>query len=321
MIRALRPTDVLAYVSFSRDVARIGHDGASPYDGMNFRMLPTVARFLGRSLAIELGRETWVQVDRGHISGLAAAKRRVGTDVWDIDELSFVPARDAGRTVVRLLEQLLTAAADDGVHKVYLRLPDDSPAQDWVRQVGFFRYCDEVTYRKIEVPTVSRNAALVKLRQRRPADHQPLFQLYSAAVPFRVRQAEGMTLHEWRWSDAWGMRGSGVRTFVLDARTDYVADGASRPSVWVQVDRRRRRLTLLTDLQQNVDVDELLRFGLSRLGAGGAAQCAARDYQPGVASALERAGFVPVKSETLFARALAARVPELKLVPMRASLT
>jgi hypothetical protein len=321
MIRALRPTDVLAYVSFSRDVARFGGDGASPAGQTGFQMLPTVARFLGRSLAIELGRETWVQIDHGRISGLVSAKRREGTDVWDIDELTYLQSDDAGRTAVRLLEQLLTAAADDGIHKVYLRLPEDSPAQQWVRQVGFFRYCSEVTYRKAELPTFARSSVALQLRRRRPSDHQPLFQLYSSAVPFRVRQAEGMTLHEWRWSDGWGMRPAGLSSFLRGARTDYVADGPARPFVWLQVDRRERRLSLLTDLQQDVDVDDLLRFGMSRLGAGRSAQCAARDYQPGLASALERAGFVPVKSETLFARALAARVPELKLVPMRASLT
>jgi hypothetical protein len=250
-----------------------------------------------------------------------AAKRREGADVWDIDELSFLPLPDADRTAIRLLEQLLTAAADDGVHKVFLRLLDGSPAQDWVRQVGFFRYCTEATYGRPELPTFSKSVTTLRMRRRRPSDHQPLFQLYCAAVPFRVRQAEGMTLHEWRWTDGWGVRSAGVGSFVRGSRTDYVVDGAARPSAWLQVDRKRRRLALLTDPQHDVDVAEVLRFGMSRLGAGGGALCSARDYQPSVAAALEDAGFVAVQHESLYARALAARVPELKFVPMRASLT
>jgi hypothetical protein len=130
-----------------------------------------------------------------------------------------------------------------------------------------------------------------------------------------------MTLHEWRWTDGWGVRSAGVGAFARGSRTDYVVDGPSRPSAWLQVDRKRRRLALLIDPQQDVDVDDVLRFGMSRLGTGGGAQCYVRDYQPSVAAALEGAGFLAVQHESLFARALAARVPELKFVPMRASLT
>src|SRR5262249_36242244 len=128
-----------------------------------------------------------------------------------------------------------------------------------------------------------------------------LFQLYCAAVPFRVRQAEGMTLHEWRWTDGWGVRSAGVGAFVRGSRTDYIVDGPSRPAAWLQVDRKRRRLALLADPHGDIDVDEIFRFGMSRLGAGGGALCAVRDYQPAIATAIEAAGFLAVQHESLFA--------------------
>ncbi len=321
MIRALRPTDILAYLTFCHRVSEQTDSGVERPLSVSFRMMPTVASFLGRSLALELGRETWVQIDHGRISGLVAAKRREGADVWDVDELAFLRSADTGRTAVRLLEQLLTAAADDGVHKVFLRLLGEDPAEEWVRQVGFFQYCSEVSYHRAELPTFSRSASLVRMRRRRPADHQSLFQLYCASVPFRVRQAEGMTLHEWRWTDGWAVRSVGLAAFLGRSRVDFVLDGPSRLAAWLQVDHKNRKLTLLTDPQQESDIGEIIRFGMTRLGAGGPARCQARDYQIAVARALEDAGFAAIQSESLFARALAARVPEFKLVPMRASLS
>ena len=319
MIRALRPTDILAYLTFCNQERQRTDNGADRPGALSFRMMPTVARFLGRSLAVELGRETWVQIDRGRISGLVAAKRREGADVWDVDELAFLPAADAGRTAVRLLEQLLTAAVDEGVQMVFLRLTDGDPSHEWVRQVGFFQYCSEVAYLRNELPTLSHVPAGVRMRRRRPADHQALFQLYCASVPFRVRQAEGMTLHEWRWTDGWAVRSTGLGALRGRSRVDFVLDGPERPSAWLQVNHDFRRLTLLADSQQEFNVAEIIRFGISRLGAGGPAVCPVRDYQPAVATALEDAGFASAATESLYARALAARVPELKLVPMRAT--
>src|SRR6516165_6372451 len=97
MIRALRPTDVLAYLAFSRSLGSLGVDG-SERSGADLHVLILVTQFLGRSLGVELGRETWVQIDRGRIYGLVAAKRREGADIWDIDELLFLQLPDADRT-------------------------------------------------------------------------------------------------------------------------------------------------------------------------------------------------------------------------------
>ena len=79
MIRALRPTDVLAYLEFRGLVpgneALLGADGA---------MIPPDLRgFFGQSLALEPRRETWVQIENGHIIGLVSAKARYGADIFE----------------------------------------------------------------------------------------------------------------------------------------------------------------------------------------------------------------------------------------------
>ncbi len=321
MIRALRPTDVLAYLSFCNRL-RHGHgDAGGSGQGGNFDALPVVVGFLGRSLALEPGRESWVQIDHASISGLVAAKRRVGADIWDVDQLSIIPSADSLTTATRLLEQLLSAAVDDGIHKVFLRLDRDDPAQQWVRHVGFSQYCREITYARPEVPSFARPPQDPSLRQRKPADHHSVFQLYCSAVPFRVRQAEGMTLHEWRWTDGWAVRPVGFSSIVRSPRTDYVVDGTPRVAAWLQVDRASRRLVVLNDDEVALNaLSDLLTFGLTKLGPGGPAACAARDYQPRLARALDEGGFHIIREEALFARGLAARIPELKLAPVRATL-
>jgi ribosomal protein S18 acetylase RimI-like enzyme len=319
MIRALRPTDALAYVTFHHHLTRSAEGAGEPLSRARRWAVPVLIDFLGRSLALEPGREAWVQIDHGRISGLVAAKKRDGADLWDVDELSVLPSTDSRRVGSRLLEHLLAAAADEGIQKVFLRLGDEDPAQDWVRQVGFSKYCDEVTYFRPELPTVARQPGGLQLRRRRPADHQALFQLYCSAVPFRVRQAEGMTLHEWRWTDGWAVRPVGLRVFSANSRTDFVQAGDGRITAWLQVDRSARQLALLVDAQSAIDVADIVRFGSARLGSGGPMFCVSRDYQSGLAQALEDANFVAARRDMLFARGLMARLPELKLMPIRAS--
>lgn len=318
MIRALRPTDVLAYVAFCNRVSR--RRNVDPIDGQLLGLGPvqTLAGFLGRALAIEAGRESWVQIERGHISGLVAAKRREGADIWEVDQLALLPTSDAGRTCTRLLEQLIAAAADEGIHKVFLRLEEDDPARRWAEEVGFVEYGRESLYYRAEVPALVRPAPDPALRPRRAADHQALFQLYCAAVPFRVRQAEAMTLHEWRWMDGWGTRPVSSRLLRADARADFVVEVPPRLGGWLQVDRRRRQFAILCD-PNYAGENALLEFGLAHLGGGRPGRCAARDYQIGLANALEENGFGVIRRYALYARGIAARIPEVKLVPVRVS--
>lgn len=316
MIRPLRPTDVVAYVAFRRQVV---HCHESEISGGS-RRLPTIAEFWGRSFAVEPGRESWIQIDRGHMSGLIAAKRRFHADVWDIDQLLVLPSPDASRTCMRLLEHLLAAAVDEGIQKVFLRVPVGNAALQCARQVGFFQYCIESAYYLAEVPTLARPPVIPYLRPRRPSDHQALFQMYSSVVPVRVRQAEAMTLQEWRWTDGWGVHAvSFPPPFRRRLRRDYVVEGAPRLNGWLQVDTDALRMTVLTNHPEFADVGALLRHGITQLEAGRHAYCAARDYQPELALALEDNGFAVVGHFALLARALAVRIPEAKLVPIRAS--
>lgn len=315
VIRALRPTDVVAYLAFCRQLDE-DVDGERVRSWQRLRIVPEAAGLVGRSLPLGPARESWIRIERGQIYGLVATRRRIGADIWDVDELAVLPTPDAGNTVVHLLDRVLGAAIQEGIHKVFLRLPEGDPAQEWVRQVGFYPYCREEVYYRGELPGLAQVPNVPGLRPRRPVDHQPLFQLYSAVVPFRVRQAEAMTLHEWRWLDGWTPHRVGLDLVLRTGRSDFVLTGPDRPTAWLQTDRRTRTIGLLAD--SDCDLAELFRFAVAQLGGGRAAWCSVRDYQAGQSGALQELGFSSVARNVLFARALAVRVPEMKLVPIRA---
>jgi hypothetical protein len=313
VIRALRPTDLPAFLAFR---TRAAHNEAvlSPGHG---RESVSFREMLGRSLALRPGIETWVQIENGQMHGLVSARARFGTDVWDIDQLLIAPSLDEDRVCLRLLDHLCAAAVEEGVMKVFLRLPSDSSWATASRQAGFVHYTTEQPWVHASLPAVER-PIVEGLRPRRPADHQALFHLYSAAVPAHVRQIEAMTLQEWRWNDNWGLASvASVRPALSRRRRDMVVQSESEVVAWLQVQMRPRTVRLLCDGDTRLDPGVLLRRALAELPPSGPVACPVRDYQLELVGPLEELGFVPTEEQELFARLLAARIPERRLVPAR----
>jgi N-acetylglutamate synthase-like GNAT family acetyltransferase len=311
MIRALRPTDLPAFLAFrtraAHNEAVLGH-GA---DTLSFREM------LGRSLALSPGIETWVQIENGQIHGLVSARARFGTDVWEIDQLLIAPSLDEDRVCQRLLDHLCAAAVEEGVMKVFLRLPSDSSWATASRQAGFVHYTTEQPYVHPSLPALER-PVVEGLRPRRPADHQALFHLYSAAVPAHVRQIEAMTLQEWRWNDNWGLASvASVRPALSRRRRDMVVQSEGDVVAWLQVQTKPRTVRVLSESDSRLDPGVLLRRALAELTPSGPALCPVREYQGELVAPLEELGFTPGEPQELFARLLAARIPERRLVPAR----
>lgn len=313
MIRALRPTDVGPFLTFRTKApaneALVGPVGRS----VNLAF----GEFVDRSLALKPGRETWVQIEHGQIFGIVAARARFGTDVWDIDRLVIAPSVDDDRVCLRLLDHLCEAAVEEGVQKVFLRLSEASPWIGPARQAGFVHYTSEQVFVQPQPSPLSR-PAVTGLRPRRPADHQALFQLYSAAVPAQVRQIEALTLQEWRWTDDWGLVAMApFRPSLTRRRRDLVVQGEDRIDAWLRIDLHARTLQVTTDPRGPVDLPLLLARGLSELPAGRPVVFARRDYQTELAAPLEELGFLAGESQALLARVLSVRVQERRLVPAR----
>lgn len=311
VIRALRPTDLGPFLTFrSRTPSNAALLGPmARTGGLTFR------EFLGRSLAINPGRETWVQIEHGQVFGLVAARARFGTDVWDIDHLMIAPSVDGDRVCLRLLDHLCAAAVEEGVQKVFLRLPIDSPWLHPARQAGFVHYTSEQIFVVPHLQAVPR-PTVAGLRPRRPADHQALFQLYTGIVPAPVRQIEALTLQEWRWTDNWGLTyPAPIRPALPRRRRDLVLQTDDHLSAWLPIHLRARSLQILLDHRAEVEPDVLVARGLSELTPNGPVAFPLRDYQGHLVEPLVERGFVQGDSHALLARMLTARVPERRLIP------
>jgi hypothetical protein len=318
MIRALRPTDLLSYLAFRRqnpdNEALGGADGQA--------LSTNLGEFLGDTIALDSRRAHWALFDRGAIQGLVAVRARFGADIWDIERLVLAPTADYEPTIGRLLDHVLRQGAEEGVQKVFLRIREGSESLVAARRAGFHRYVSEHVFRSASdraatIPPDSVDDSPVLIRPRRPAHHQPIFQLYTAAVPGAVRQVEGMTLQEWRWTDGWQV-GAIPWSSDVTRRQDFVALGPEGIAGWLQVDFRTRMLSLLVSGRPDV-ARLLIEFGTSQLGAAGHQRLVLRDYQAELATTVADLGFIPGERHALLARTIAIRIPEGKLVPVQAS--
>lgn len=312
MIRALRPTDLPAFLTFRRRApdndALVGPAFRAGRLGIN--------ELIGRSLALQPGRETWVQIEHGQIFGVVSVHARFGTDVWDVDRLMIAQSVDAERACARLLDHICEAAVEEGVQKIFLRLDAASSWMQAARQAGFVHYTSEQVYVLPQLQPVTR-PTVPGLRPRRPADHQALFQLYSASVPIQVRQIEALTLQEWRWTDNWGLVSTALRRGLTRRRRDLVVQNGDGIEAWLQIELHNRTLRLLTDPREAVDATLLLTRGLAELPPGRPVVFPVREHQGAVAGPLEELGFHPGESQALLARTLTVRIPERRLVPAR----
>lgn len=315
MLRSLRLTDLVDYLSFRRqateNLALAGPDGRA--------RMPTVGDFVARALLLEPGQEGWGQFSQGQMVGIVAVRARGGAYLWEVDWLAAARTPCIEDVYSALLEHVCACAYEEAIQKVFLRVRADSSSIAAARRAGFYPYAQERIYQlgttRLQGKGVlsSPNLRWQGLHPRQRADHQALFQLYCDAVPARVRQVEGITLQEWRWNDAWGLHSIHWRTSLSSRRRDFVLEENGRLTAWLQVDVKRRCLTLLADKTEGGMAGDILRYGIAQLDDRGPVLCPVREYQGGLGPLLEEEGFVLVAEHVLLARTFLLRVPEPEL--------
>jgi hypothetical protein len=314
LVRPLRPIDVVALASFQRRA------GATEITAHTWpRVEPESGRvpfvnLLSASLAQRPGgQRAWLARQDGRVAGLVVGRPRAGGLVWDVAYLHALP--DADMVAGDLLEQVAAYAGAHAARRVFLEAPAGGRAQDIARRAGFERFTSNELYVLAPGFKVERTD-LFEARPRLRADEQALFQLYTAAVPAPVRAAEAMTLEEWgalfpgrkRWQPSFtGSR----QQFVWELGTSLVG--------WLEITfgQRSQFMELLIHPRYEDAADRLVRYALLQVSPKAPVYAVAREYQPLLASALERAGFRRVAEHDLFVKLLAARVREPRLVPAK----
>lgn len=309
MIRGLTIADALAYVTF-RKKAPINEAIANASGSTNRLGL---LYLVGRSPLPDVVRSTWINVERGQITGLVSVRSRLGADIWDIDQLATVPSPTQLAEYAELLSHVVSSAYAEGVQRIFLRVQAGSDAESASRQVGFCTYTSEAIHLVNRIGAVPSQPS-ARLRPRRPIDHLSLFQLYSAAVPARVRQIEGMTLREWRATDGWRLYPMHWHTSLSSGRRDFVVERDGAILAWLQVEPRTSVLRLLIQPQAQVDIGEVISQAARYMPRNKQILVPIRDYEGQMQSYLEAQDFPLVARHALLSRSLAVRVVEPRLV-------
>jgi hypothetical protein len=310
MIRAVRPTDVAALRALLRrtgaaELTTHNWPKVQPESGH----LPLVG-LLTQALSQRADRGgTLVATSTTGLVGCCSARARCDGQIWDVEHLHVSTPEAA----VDLLEHVSGLAVEAGARRIFLEVPAESSAVDLARRAGFARYASSTLLQIEPRFRVDSNGAF-SARPRLAADEPALFQLYKAAVPAKVRAAEAMTSEEWsalhrgkrRWSPS-----------LFGDRHQFIWDLGAGPIGWLEVvyGQKSQYLEMLVHPQYESMLDRLLAFALTQVSAKARVYASARDYQAGLETTLQRAGFSPVAEADILVRQLAARAPQPRLVP------
>jgi hypothetical protein len=300
---------MVALVSF------LGHGGGSEITAHTWpRVEPgsgavPYVRLLTSSMQGPHRQRAWVAPAARGVAGLITARPRAGGLAWDVEHLHVLP--DEQDRASELLEAVVGRAGARGARRVFLETRAGT-ADDVARRVAFDRFAQADLLALQPGFSVARTD-LFEARPRLRADEQPLFQLYTAAVPAGVRAAEAMTLEEWQGLYP-GRRQ--WRPSFTGTRQQYVWELGASLVGWMEVTfgHKSQYLELLVHPRYEDASDRLVRYALLQVSPKAPVYASAREYQPALASALERAGFRHVEQHELFVKLLAARVTEPRLV-------
>ena len=311
LVRTLRPIDVVALASFQRragatEITAHTWPRVEPESG-RLPYLNLVSTSLGHRPG---GHRTWIAEANGRMIGLAVARPRAGGLVWDVAHLHA--EADADSVAADLLDQVAACAGSHAARRVFLEAPAGGRGQDVARRAAFERFTSSELYFLSPGFKVERTD-LFEARPRLRADEQTLFQLYMASVPAPVRAAETITHEEWgalypgrkRWQPSFtGSR----QQYVWELGTSVVG------LLEVIFGQRSQYMELLVNPRYEDAADRLVRYALLQVSPKAPVYVLAREYQPSLASALQRAGFRLAAEHELFVKLLAARVREPRLV-------
>jgi len=314
MIRALRPTDLVGLVTFqgkARDCEVTSHTWpkVDPCTA-RFPLLYLLSRCVTQTASL---RRAWLHVGRDGVTGVIVGRPRYRGLVWDVEHLHALPGHD--RVASELLNHLCAGALEMGARRVFLETPRGPRGEEVARQAGFEKYASSVLY-VLAPPFQVDTSEVFEGRPRLSVDEQPLFQLYNASVPARVRTAEAITHEEWvalhRGRKAW-------MPAIGGDRHQYVWEMGNSLAGWAELvyGQKSQFIDLMVHPRFDGSCDKIVSYALTQVSNKAPVYAVARDYQPALASALERAGFRPVGEFYIFVRQLAARLTQPKLVPAR----
>ncbi len=266
---------------------------------------------LAQGLSKRAPRHAVVVTNQGKVLGFGIVTRRRGASCWEVERLEV--ARDAESAWPELLEGLGGPVSIQGGQRLILRLAEGSALDRAAREAEFKPYCHEehfVLAARVHTPGREDDAPGVRLAV--DDDEFGLYQLYRAASPPPVREAEGLTVDQWKES----------RPLLTGWRTQgqYVFEREGRIAGWAAVSRRgsAAMIEILSTDAKGEAAGALTGAALQGALGASAVSCLVPGYQQVVASALIARGFVKRASHVLYVKHVTARVRQPEIAMARA---
>ena len=266
---------------------------------------------LAQGLSRPTRRHAVLVTNRGKVQGFGVVSHRRGLSCWDVERLEV--ARDAEGAWPELLEGLSGPVSLQGGQRLLLRLAEGSALDRAAREAEFKPYCSEEHFVFAARVHPGRQAEDVPgVRLAVDDDEFGLYQLYRAASSPLVREAEGLTVDQWKES----------RPALTGWRTQgqYIFESEGRIIGWAAVSRRGSA-AMIEIMATDAKGEAARALAAAALqGAQGASTtlCLVPGYQQPVASALLASGFVKRGGYALYVKHVTARVRQPEIAMARA---
>lgn len=265
----------------------------------------------------------YVYVDGGGVIGYVQARCRWRRrDEWTITTLS-ASDKAPERVWEALLEGVCEAAGEEGVIRIFAKVPEDEPLLDLFRSFGFTHYNSERVWGNLyfaQAGPQGKEPEYKPLRKQRNRDAWDLMQLYRAVTPQVAQRAEALTSAQWQVSHLprpWFLsQGLLENAYVWSDASESERSGSTALGGFIRLltGARGHWITLLyrSDEANRGICAAALDYTLwkaARLGTK-PVYCAVREYQAEVESLLEERGFHLLNEQSLLVKYIAIPIQE-----------
>ena len=245
-------------------------------------------------------------VEGYRLRAVAVVRPRCGPRAWEMEHLYISP--QSWQRCEEVLEHCSAATGQQGAHRLFLRVPQESALIDAARRTGFFPCHSETVYFGENPPRLRPQSPGSGLRPRAPSDDYLLYRLYNSCTPPQVRSSYGLTLEEWR--DAFEPVRGKSQEWVLE-RTDALG-------AWLRLSGSRGTVEVegMVRSEDPELVPFLYSFALEQERSRSRMFWLAPDYQGALQRFLTARGFQPVAHYYVLVKGVTLRVKEASLAPV-----
>lgn len=256
----------------------------------------------------------YASVERGAVLGYVLARCRWRKrDEWTISALGQAD-RTPAHVMVELMAEVCQAAGEQGIMRLFVKVPKDEAFLELFRNLGFTHYTSEHIWGNLYFgPSSAQGDEPPRKPVRRAVrqDAWDLMKLYSSVTPPAVQRAELLNSNQWQNSRIvrpWPLSGSlAEKSYVWPDVGDN--RGGLGGYIRLLTGARGHWITLLSkpDIANRTATSSALDYILWKAARQGnkPVYCGVRQYQAELSVELESRGFHPLSEQDLLVKYLA----------------